>query len=314
MTITEAHRAFDIYYLLDLNRSEKTHSEYRTRIVGKNGLLTVTGDIPIEAINPQHILAWKLHMRDQGLQAGYINDCLGSLRWLLKWVGETTRLPVMDYQTIRYEREEQNKPKTLLTPEEVDKLVSVAPSLRAKAIIELLFNSGIRSAELTSLDRWDWEAVTIVNEYDVVHHRAEPIYELQVQGKNQKYRATHFHSRAYVAVQRYLETRDDVYRPLFISQQNRRISYHTISHMLHVTAAKAQLGKVVTQHVFRHSNATLLAVEGMPLPVLAAHLGHKDSVVTQRVYTNEISAIQSRRGYAKFGQALESGHATSMLT
>lgn len=296
MTISEAYSSFETYYLLNEDRSQKTLKEYRGRLFGRSGLVTVVGDLPIDYLGLDHIIQWKLYMRAEGLQAGYINDCLSSARWFFKWLSEH-EFRVFDWRQIVFEKEEKHKPKTLLTPAEVQRLKDNAGNPRDRAIIDLFFGTGMRSAELIDLDRFAWEGAVVINHPEVLQGD-EPIWEISVLGKNEKYRAVHFAQDVKDTVDAYLATRTDRYRPLFTSLQHKRISYHTIQKMLHKVAAKAGLTKRVTQHVFRHSNATELAVNGMPIPVLAAHLGHTDGVVTQRIYTNEISAIQTRRAYA----------------
>lgn len=297
MTVSEAYAAFYTYYLVNNDKSEKTRKEYQSRLFGKNGFVTIMGDIPLSYMGIDHVIAWKLHLRDEGLQAGYINDMLSTLRWFLKWLSENEH-SVLDWRKIGFEKEETNKPKTLLTPGEVAKLKSAAKNPRDRAMIDLFFGTGLRSAELISIDRPDWEAAEVINPSEVAAG-AEPIWEMSVMGKNKKYRDIHFYQGVKDTVDAYISTRTDRYRPLFTSLQNRRISYSMVSRMLHDTARRAGLTKVVTQHVFRHSNATELAVNGMPIPVLAAHLGHKDGVVTERIYTNTISSMQTRKAYAR---------------
>lgn len=304
MLLSEAYASYDMYELVNNGKTEKTRREYRSRILGRNGFVTIVGDLRTDYIGIDHVLGWKLHLRDEGLQPGYINDMLSVLRLFLAWLAKNEH-KVFDWHKIEFEKEEQNKPKTLLTPDEVGKLKRVLNNPRDIAIVDLFFGSGMRSEELINIDRYEWEGAFVINDQAVRIDDAEPIWELQVCGKNEKWRAIHFSQGVKNSVDDYLKTRVDRYRPLFVSLQNRRISYHTISRMLHAAAAKAGMTKVVTQHVFRHSNATELAVNGMPIPVLAAHLGHKDGVVTQRIYTNEISAIQTRKAYAQAYAALK---------
>lgn len=305
MVISEALQTFKTYYLLNNDRSDKTRREYRTRLLGRNGLVTIVGDMPIERLGVDHVITWKLHLRDEGLQAGYINDMLSSLRWFLKWLDEN-EFNVMPWRSIDFEKEERGKLKTLLTPNEVERLKNVTKNMRDRAIIDLFFGSGIRAAELLEIDRYEWEGVVTINEADVVVKGDEPVWEIEVMGKNKKYRPAHFSQSVKDTVDAYLETRIDRYRPLFTSQQHRRISYQTVNRMIHDVAARAGLEKRVTPHVFRHSNATELAVSGMPIPVLAAHLGHADGSVTQKIYVNEISAIQNRRAYTQHYKSLKS--------
>lgn len=291
MTISEAYSYFKLYYLVNNDRSAKTLKEYDVRFLGRNGLVSVIGDIPLGMLGLDHVITWKMHMREVGLQPVYINHNLSALRWFLKFM-HSKEFQVLDWHTIEFDKEEQNKPKTVLTPEEIERMVVHARTLRDKAIIRLFFGTGCRSAEELNLDRDQWEAAELVDPVNKV-------WEIWVMGKNQKYRPVHFYQAVKDAVDLYLSTRDDRYKPLFMSLQNRRISYAMVSRMLHDVSRRAGLEKIVTQHVFRHSFATDMAGNGLPLPLLAYELGHKDSTVTQKIYVH-MDAFKARKAYAQF--------------
>jgi integrase/recombinase XerD len=201
-------------------------------------------------------------------------------------------MQVLDWRSLTFEREPQHKPKTTLTPEEIRRLVSEAKNLRDKAIIMLFFGTGCRSAEELNLDREQWDNAMLVD-------KENKVWEIWVMGKNQKYRPVHFYQDVKDAVDAYLHTRKDRFKPLFISQQNRRISYAMVSRMIHETTRQAGLDKVVTQHVFRHSYATEMGAAGIPLPLLAYELGHKDSTVTQKIYVH-MDVFKTRKAYGQY--------------
>lgn len=297
MIISDAFAVFEVEYLINEGRSEKTKSEYRGRIFGKNnGFISVIGDIPVSIIGVDHIITWKVHMREWGLKPSYINHQLSEFRMFLKWLGEN-EFRVIDWKTITFDKEPKGEPKTILTPEEVDRLVACATNLRDKAIIKLFFNTGMRSAELISIDRYEWEGAAIVNQKEILGG-AEPLWELYVMGKNQKYRPILFHQEVKSIVDAYIETREDRFKPLFTSLQNRRIHWSTIGKMIHAASRRAGLEKVVTQHILRHSYATDRAVNGMPMPVLAYNLGHSNSSTTAKIYTH-VNALHARGAYVR---------------
>lgn len=296
MTISEAYAVFNTYYLFNEDKSEKTRKEYHGRIFGKNGLIAVIGDIPVNYLGLDHIITWKLHMRQEGLQAVYINHNLSGVRWMLKWLGEH-EFRVLDWHIITFDKEEQNKPHTILNIEEVQKLIAATKSIRDKAIIALFFGTGCRSAELLGLDRQDWNSATLVNKGEA-KLGAQPIWEIYVEGKNSKYRPVCLYQEIKDVVDEYLEGRTDNYKPLFVSQQNRRIHWNTVGKMLHELSRRAGLDKRVTQHVLRHSYATEMGANGMPMPVLAYNLGHANAATTAKIYTH-INALHVRKSYAQ---------------
>lgn len=297
MLLSEAYIHFETYYLLDNDRSAKTVKEYRGRLFGEmNGFISVVGDIDVEHVGLDHVIRWKLHMRRAELSAVNINHHLSGLRWFLKWLGENEHR-VMDWQKVTFDKEEQNKPHTVLTSDEIRRLMDNTKNLRDKAIISLFFGTGCRSAEIIGLDREQWEAAVLVNHPEVVKG-AEPIWEIYVEGKNSKYRPVCMYQSVKSMVDAYLDTRKDHFRPLFISMQNRRIHFNTVGKMLHEASRQAGLTKRVTQHVLRHSYATEMGANGMPLPVLAYNLGHSNAATTAKIYTH-INALHARRSYAQ---------------
>jgi len=296
MKLSEAYTHFEMHYLLDKDRSAKTISEYRGGLFGRNGFIKIMGDLEINQIGLDHIIAWKLHMRRQGIAAATINHMLSGVRWLLKWLGENEHR-VLDWKKVTFDKEEQNKPHTVLTLDEMRKLIDATHSLRDKAIISLFFGTGCRSAEIIGLDREQWEAAVLVNHAEVVQG-AEPVWEIYVEGKNGKYRPVCMYQSVKSIVDAYLESRPDRFRPLFISQQNRRIHFNTVGKMLHEASRQAGLTKRVTQHVLRHTYATEMGANGMPMPVLAYNLGHANATTTAKIYTH-INALHARRSYAQ---------------
>jgi integrase/recombinase XerD len=295
MTISEAYASFETYYLINNDRSEKTLKEYHVRFFGRNGLITVVGDVPIKFFGLDHIINWKLHMRNEGLQPVYINHNLSGLRQFLRWL-QSQEFDVIDWHKIAFDKEETNKPHIVLTKEEITRLVSHAPTLRDKAIIKLFYGTGCRSAEELNLDRDQWNAAEIINK-DEVNNGATPIWEMYVLGKNKKYRPVLYYQDVRDTVDAYLASRHDCFKPLFVSQQNRRISYAMVSRMLHETTRRAGLEKRVTQHTIRHSYATERGANGMPQPVLAYNLGHSNASITQRIYFH-MNALHARKAYA----------------
>lgn len=300
MTISEALAAFDYFYLVNKKMTEKTRKEYRVRITGKNGIASVIGDIDIEQLNVDHIIAWKIHMREQGLQPVYINHNLSGLRWLLKWLAEDAapamghNFNVFDWLKVPFDPVGKNKAKTILSPEELRRLVAHATNLRDKALIELFFGCGIRFEELISLTRRQWEAA--------IYDKKFGVWEIEVRGKAMKYRPVCFSNRVKGVVDRYLASRTDGYEEVWISQQNRRLSYSTVNTMIHKTAAKAGMTKVVTPHIFRHSFVTESSANGAPVAALAYQLGHSNPSITQRIYTH-LNATHNRRAFAQYAPA-----------
>ncbi len=149
-------------------------------------------------------------------------------------------------------------------------------SLRDRAILEMLFSTGLRVSELCSLSRY----------IDIERG------ELTVRGKGSKLRVVFLSPRAQKALRAYLDKRGDADEALFISLSKAkspkvlgRIIPRTIQRLVKQYAAKAGiLGKVVP-HQLRHQFATDLLSNGADLRSVQELLGHANIATTQ-VYTH----------------------------
>ena len=151
--------------------------------------------------------------------------------------------------------------------------------VRDRAIIELLFGSGLRISELVGLNR-----------HDINLKRRE----FRVRGKGQKDRAVFVSDSAAVAVADYLDKRNDNLTALFINHQRRqgsslpnqgRLNPKTVQRRISQLAKLAGLTKKVTPHTLRHSFATNLLANGADLRSIQVLLGHANISTTQ-VYTH----------------------------
>ena len=181
----------------------------------------------------------------------------------------------------------------LITPDELSRLLEAptgndVKSLRDKAILELLFSTGLRVAELCSLPR------------DINPHSEE----LSVRGKGGKVRVVFISARAQNALKKYLDARKDMGEGLFVrldSNQEQKpsaknpkkyrgkeydnLDRHSIERIVKQYAIKAGIAKKVTPHVIRHCFATDLLSGGADIRSVQAMLGHANIGTTQ-IYTH----------------------------
>lgn len=149
-------------------------------------------------------------------------------------------------------------------------------NLRDRAILELLFSTGLRVSELCSLSR----------DIDLRED------ELSVRGKGDKVRVVFISSSAKEAVKKYLDKRTDMDGALFIQLGNhgnadapRGLSARSVERIVKYYAVKAGISKKVTPHIIRHSFATDLLQNGADLRSVQALLGHANIATTQ-IYTH----------------------------
>ncbi len=149
-------------------------------------------------------------------------------------------------------------------------------SVRNRAILELLYASGLRVSELTNL------------KIDDIH--IEDGY-LRCTGKGDKMRVIPFGGSAKQAVEAYLGTsrptfvRDEAERTLFLSNRGCAISRKTIWVMIKRVALEAGIDRNIYPHTLRHSFASHLLANDAPLRVIQEMLGHADIATTQ-IYTH----------------------------
>jgi site-specific recombinase XerD len=144
--------------------------------------------------------------------------------------------------------------------------------LRDKAILELLFSTGLRVAELCALN----------SDIDLTRD------DLSVRGKGEKVRVVFLSPAAKAAVTEYLKARKDMEEALFMEgrpNRLRRITPRDVQRHIKTYAAKAGITTKVTPHTLRHVFATDLLTNGADLRSVQALLGHA-SINTTQIYTH----------------------------
>lgn len=172
-------------------------------------------------------------------------------------------------------------PKNILTQDEAKRLLGLPKDdpmgIRDKAILEVLYSTGIRSGELRKLDIYDF------NLHDKLVHIKNP--------KNKKDRIIPTGEMAKKAIEEYLSKSrprlarikhaDPKDNALFLSQYGKRMSKGSIPYILRTYSKKMNLGKRITPHCLRHSFATHLLQNGAELPIIQELLGHTRIKTTQ---------------------------------
>ncbi|OGE08885.1 hypothetical protein A3A60_00845 [Candidatus Curtissbacteria bacterium RIFCSPLOWO2_01_FULL_42_26] len=162
--------------------------------------------------------------------------------------------------------------------------ISKDAGLRDKAIMEMLFSTGLRVSELCRLDR---DQVNIERK------------EFGVIGKGQRARVVFISDRCALWLERYLSKRLDQFKPLFIryagnqepiiNGEKMRLTSRSVQRILDKYVRKARLPVKATPHVLRHSFATDLLMNGADLRSVQELLGHKN-VATTQIYTHVTNA------------------------
>ncbi len=271
---------------VERGRSQKTAENYYLYL---QRLIEFAGDEPITTLDAELIRKWRLWLNRytsaQGEPLSPITQSyhLIALRSFLSYCSKRG-IKTLTPEKIELPRV-RKKQVTFLSGEEVERLIEAVKTqditgVRDRAIIELLFCSGLRVSELVNLNR------------DHINLKRG---EFTVRGKGQKDRPVFISPEASEWLAEYLKTRTDTYMPLFIrytgapSTDSRggdmRLTPRTIQRIVSKYARAAGITKHVSPHSLRHSFATDLLMNGADLRSVQSMLGHSNIATTQ-VYTH----------------------------
>jgi site-specific recombinase XerD len=174
---------------------------------------------------------------------------------------------------------------TFLNLEQIDRLlnspkIATNAGLRDRTILETLFSTGLRVSELVSLNR---------DQIDLERK------EFGVRGKGSKLRVVFLSDTAAEWIERYLKSRQDNFKPLFIRHsgnvdirnngEGMRLTARSIQRIVAKYVKRAGLPIEATPHTLRHSFATDLLISGADIRSVQEMLGH-ESIRTTQVYTH----------------------------
>jgi integrase/recombinase XerD len=208
-------------------------------------------------------------------------DRLSTVRRFFRWAAKTRVVEMSPCETIDMPRVEQRLPRAVLTIGEVEKILAVPDvttpmGVRDRAILETLYSTGIRRAEICALHVWDLDRD---GETLIVR-----------QGKGKKDRIIPIGRRAVAWIEKYLdEVRPSlVIEPddgtLFLTRLREPFSPIRMAELVRQTIDAAAIGKKGSCHIFRHTMATLMLEGGADIRFIQAMLGHA-SIVSTEVYT-----------------------------
>ena len=286
MLFSKAKTDFLEYMEIEQNRSQKTiqnYDHYLTR------LIDFAGDIKVKEIDDELIRKWRLWLNRLGTNTSdelskiTQNYHLIALRSFLKYCAKRN-IPALTADRVELARTAR-KQVTFLNEDELKRIfeqpdVNTLAGARDRAMLELLFSSGLRVSELVALDRGS------IN----LKRR-----EFMVRGKGQKDRPIFISTAAAEWIGYYLDKRQDTAKPLFVrysgskkvdlSGNFHRLSVRSVQRIVARQALLAGITKHVSPHTLRHSFATDLLMNGADLRSVQAMLGHSNIATTQ-IYTH----------------------------
>lgn len=265
---------FFFYIGSEKGLSPNTVEAYRRDTLSFSNFLEKHQVSDFNAVKQAHIVEFLGYLKAKGLASASICRALIALKVFFRF----TKREGITANNIAYYLE---SPKLwqvvpdVLSCQDVEKLLNLSDTstligARDKAMIEVLYSSGLRVSELCSLNLYDVDDTFI-----------------RVVGKGNKERVVPIGSKAITAIDHYLHLRGDSYREeaLFLSRSGKRIDRITVWKIIKTRAKEAGIDKYISPHVLRHSFATHLLDNGADLRIIQDMLGHASISSTDR-YTH----------------------------
>src|SRR3989338_3762676 len=270
------------YLEIEKNRSPKTRENYQRYL---QAFIRGSGVTDPEKISLEHIKSFRTQLArgDKPLkkitQTYYAIAIRNFLKYLIK----------NDYDVISPDKIELPKIARrqidIVEYSDLERFLSSPPQntlrgLRDRAILELLFSTGLRISELCNLDRY----LNIARG------------EITVRGKGEKLREVFLTDRARAAIKNYLDKRSDALEYLFVSLSRTdsplkapkvigKITPRAVQRLVEFYRRKAGIVKKITPHQIRHQFATDLLINGADLRAVQELLGNS-SISTTQIYTH----------------------------
>src|SRR5258708_1909903 len=286
LTTTYLASALAQGYAASTLASRRLHRGQFTAWCDARGLLSANAITPAVL---ERYRAWLCQLRQSdGAALSWATQAnkLTSVRMLLAWATRTHRLTVNPAAELELPRLPKRLPRAVLSISEMERVLAqpdlATPlGLRDRAILEVLYSTGIRRMELVGLDCTDLDA--------------ERGALLVREGKGKKDRLVPIGERAILWTHRYLDqvrtrllmrsiTSLETHA-LFLSARGRRIRATKLTDRLHQYVVGAGITKPGSVHIFRHTMATLMHDAGADIRDLQEMLGHAQLSTTE-IYTH----------------------------
>ncbi len=274
---------FKSYLLVEKNFSKHTAKAYYSDILG---YLLWLCDVCCTEVNFSKVRDYLHFIQKFDYKKTTIARKIASIRTFYKFLYRERLIEINPSLNLNTPKRPKSLPK-FLTTEEMEKIlngikIDTPAGFRNRAILELLWASGMRVSELSGLN---FGSLNLENN------------EITVFGKGAKERIVLVSDRAKTYLQRYLDSARSLVAkgfrleqitestPVFINNTGYRLQDKTIRNVINDVVNSIELPKKVTPHMFRHSFATRLIENGADLRVVQELLGHA-SISNTQIYTH----------------------------
>lgn len=269
--------------------SGNTLSAYRRDLAQLAAYLRKRGIVSVDGLNRKAIVSFTTDLVREGMSASSINRKIAAIKSFSHFLLREGHLKEDPTQNVQFPKMEKRLPRAL-TLSEALRLVEYPKGgkyiwLRDRAIMEVLYGTGIRASELTGLD---------------LGHINLQVGFLKCMGKGGKERIVPLGESASFALKEYLEkARPKLFKKdpeaLFLDRNGRRLTRGGLWFIFNGYVKRAGLRTGVSPHSLRHSFATHLLERGADLRSVQEMLGHAN-IKTTEIYTN-VSRDRIKRIY-----------------
>ena len=265
-------------YLRDLKgASENTILSYQRDLRHFIRFLKDSGVKKIQDVNRTNITAYLLNLQKRGRSTSTISRNIASIRSFFQFLQKTNVIQEDLTQDLESPKIEKKLPE-ILSIQEVDLLLRQPnekdlKGIRDKAMLEVLYATGIRVSELICLEESD---VNLTLEYIKCtdsNHSRERIIPLGASAVKAL--------RLYLEKVRFAMIRDPKESALFVNCNGKPMTRQGFWKIIKVYSKKANINKEITPHMLRHSFAAHLVANGADLQSVQEMLGHSDISTTQ---------------------------------
>ncbi len=235
----------------------------------------------IKSVKPAHVVSYLSYRKDLGSEGASLSIYFSSIKVFFSWLRQNNEVEVNVCENIDAPKRSKKMPR-VPTREQINRMITLPDcetweGLRDRALLELMYSSGLRASEICGLQKRDIAE-------NSVHVSS---------GKGGKTRTVPLTLMASKYLKKYMETLDDQStESLFVTVQGKVFSRHALVRSVKAYARLAEISDC-TPHTLRHACATHLLESGADIRLIQEVLGHASISSTQR-YTQLTSAKTSQ--------------------
>lgn len=287
--INECIEKFIEYLIIDKKYSENTVKSYKNDLKKYE---TFMKNINIQNIKENHIKNYLKYLKDNNNDNRTINHNISTLRSFYKFLLIEKIIKDNPMEYIEMPKTKKSLPKTL-SIEEIDKLLDIkltdSFSYRNKAMLELMYSSGLRVSELVNVKIHDIDVSNCI---------------IRIMGKGKKERIVPLGDYAIKYIELYLKEhrnkliKRELNEYLFLNNHGKKMTRQGFFKILKQLAREKNIKTDFSPHTLRHSFATHLLNGGADLRSIQEMLGH-ESISTTQIYTH-VSKEQLKENYNNY--------------